>query len=276
MKWLGIILAMVVCSPAVAQQPAPIEVMMLGTYHMGNPGLDLANVKADDVLKPQRQRELESLSSALAEFKPTKIMVERQVETADLIDSRFSDFTVQDLGKVRNERVQIAYRLAQRLGLKVVYGIDEQPAEGEPDYFPFDKLAAWAKANGREAQLNAELEKAKAVVGKIEKLQAEGSVAHVLADLNRPEQAVQDQGWYYDVLRYGDTNRQPGAELNAYWYMRNAKIFAKLMTVAKPGDRILVVYGAGHSYWLRHFAATTPGYRSVDPVPFLKKAERRR
>jgi hypothetical protein len=56
------------------------------------------------------------------------------------------------------------------------------------------------------------------------------------------------------------------------WYLRNAKIFAKLINVAKPGDRILVVYGAGHGYWLRHFAATTPGYTSVDVTPYLKRA----
>ena len=108
---------------------------------------------------------------------------------------------------------------------------------------------------------------------KIELLQAEGSIAHVLANMNRPEQAEKDQRWYYGVLRYGDTDRQPGAELNAYWYMRNAKIFAKLMTVAKPGDRVLVVYGAGHNYGLRHFARTTPGYVNVDPTPYLQKAD---
>jgi len=36
-----------------------------------------------------------------------------------------------------------------------------------------------------------------------------------------------------------------GAELNAYWYMRNAKIFSKLMTASRPGDRIVVVLVAG-------------------------------
>jgi hypothetical protein len=56
------------------------------------------------------------------------------------------------------------------------------------------------------------------------------------------------------------------------WYLRNAKIFGKLMTVTNPGDRVLVVYGSGHNYWLRHFATETPGFRNVDPRPFLHKA----
>jgi hypothetical protein len=274
MRWLMGIAAVVTAGQAVAWEPeANVEVLVLGTYHMDNPGLDLANVKADDVLKPQRQKELEALSAALAEFRPTKIVVERIAKTPELLDHRYAEFTPADLGKNRDERYQVAYRLAHRLGQKTVYAIDEDPGEGEPDYFPFGKVVEWAKANGKEAALNAELDRAKAIVERINQLQAEGSIAYVLADMNRPEQAEQDQGWYYNVFRYGDTDKQPGAELNAYWYMRNAKIFAKLMTVAKPGDRVLVVYGSGHNYWLRHFAGTTPGFRNVDPTPYLKKAD---
>lgn len=270
---IGIAALLATGQAVAADTPKPIDVMVLGTYHFANPGLDLANAKADDVLKPNRQGELEALAVALAKFRPTKIMIERQAKTPDLVDPRFAEFTPAILGQNRDERVQVAYRLANRVGISTIYAIDEQPGEGEPDYFPFGKLVEWAKANGREGQLNAELDSAKTIVARIEQLQAEGSIAHVLLELNRPEQAEKDQRWYYGVLGYGDTERQPGAELNAYWYMRNAKIFAKLMTVARPGDRILVVYGSGHNYWLRNFAKTAPGYRNVDPTPYLEKVK---
>lgn len=272
MRWLIGIASMLTAGQAAAEPAAPVEVMVLGTYHMDNPGLDLANVKADDVLKPQRQKEMEVLAAALAEFRPTKIVVERIAKTPELLDHRYAEFTPAYLGTNRDERYQVAYRLAHRLGHKVVYAVDEDSGPGEPDYFPFDKVVDWAKANGREAELNAVLDKAKGEVARIEQRQAEGSIAYVLADLNRPEQADRDQGWYYGVLSYGDTEKQPGADLNAMWYLRNAKIFAKLMAVTTPGDRVLVVYGAGHNYWLRHFAGTTPGYVNVDPSPYLQKA----
>ena len=273
MRWIMGIAAMFIAGQAAAREPAAnVEVMVLGTYHMANPGRDLANVEADDVLKPQRQQELEALAAALAEFKPNKIVVERVVNDPNLVDRRYEEFTPAELGKNRNERVQVAYRLAHRLGHKIVYAIDEDPGDGEPDYFPFGKVVEWAKANGAETKLNSELDRAKGEVERINRLQSEGSIAHVLANMNRPEQADQDQRWYYGVLAYGDTDAQPGAELNAYWYMRNAKIFGKLMTVAEPGDWVLVVYGAGHNYWLRHFARTTPGYIAVDPTPYLQKA----
>lgn len=272
MKLLGAMLALVAAGAASAQEPAPIEVMIVGTYHMDNPGLDLANVKADDVLKPQRQKELEALAAAFAEFKPTKIVVERIAKTPELLDHRYAEFTPADLGKNRDERYQVAYRLAHRLGFKTVYAIDEDPGAGEPDYFPFGKVVEWAKTNGAEPKLNAALDEVKAEVAKITELQATHSIASVLADLNRPEKDEHAQAWHYRVLAYGDTDKQPGADLNAMWYLRNAKIFAKMMTVAKPGDRLLVVYGSGHNYWLRHFAKTTPGFRNVDPTPYLLKA----
>jgi len=66
--------------------------------------------------------------------------------------------------------------------------------------------------------------------------------------------------FYYGMLAIGDKDMQTKADLNTCWYLRNAKIFGKLMHVAKPGDRALAVYGGGHGFWLRHFASLTPGY----------------
>ena len=259
---------------ASAQPAAPIEVMVVGTYHFDNPGRDLNNPKADDVLKPRRQKELEALASALAEFRPTKIMVERVAKTADLVDPRYPEFTPAELGRNRDERVQIAYRLARRLGHTTVYAIDEQPEGDEPDYFPFGKVAEWAKANQAEPKVNTMMAAGAAIAAEIEKLQASNSIGGALAAMNARETLERDQTLYYGMLAIGDAAQQPGAELNAMWYMRNAKIFAKLMTLAKPGDRVLVVYGNGHNYWLSHFAATTPGYRKVDPTPYLQRAAR--
>ena len=76
--------------------------------------------------------------------------------------------------------------------------------------------------------------------------------------------------FYYELLGFDVGESQPAAELNAYWFMRNAKIFSKLADVAKPGDRIVVVYGAGHKHWLEHLVANTPGYELVDAADWLR------
>ena len=276
MRWVMAAATLAAASSAAAQgpaaAPAPIEVMVVGTYHFDNPGKDINNPKVDDVLKPPRQKEIEALVDALAEYQPTKIMVERVTKTADLVDPRYAEFTRADLATNRDERVQIAYRLAHRLGMPTVQGIDEQPGDGEPDYFPFGKVMAWAEANGAQARMQALLAQGAAISSWIEGLQKENSVSHALLEINRPERTAKDQAFYYELLSIGDTEAQPGADLNAMWYLRNAKIFAKLMKAASPGDRVLVVYGAGHNYWLRHFAGATAGYRNVDPTPYLDKA----
>ena len=271
--WLAALVVMLGAGErARAQSSQPIEVLVLGTYHFDNPGRDLNNPKADDVLKPERQRELQALANALTEFRPTKVMVERVVPAPDLVDTSYAEFTPAKLSENRNERTQVGYRVANRMGLKTVYGIDEQPGEGEPDYFPFGKVASWAKANGAEAELKAMMATGAAAANQIEVLQKTRSIAGVLAYFNRPGITDESQTIYYDALAFGDTENQPGADLNAMWYLRNAKIFAKLQQVAEPGDRILVVYGMGHNYWLRHFARTARGYRNVDPTPYLEKA----
>lgn len=51
--------------------------------------------------------------------------------------------------------------------------------------------------------------------------------------------------------------------------MRNAKIVAKLCDVARPGDRVLVLFGSGHKHWLEQIARGIPGIRVVDAAQYL-------
>lgn len=271
---IGAVLAMAVSSPAAAD-PAPVEVMVLGTFHFDNPGRDLHNIAADDVTAPKRQAELAALAEALAAWRPTKVMIESRSDSPDLVDPRYPAFTTAELTRERNETVQIGYRLARRLDLDAVHAIDEQTGPGEPDYFPFGKVAEFAAANGLQPRIDALMAKGAAITAATQRKLPNANIAELLIDHNDPDGAASRIDIYYELLPIGDTNQQPGAELNAMWYMRNAKIFAKLIKAAAPGDRILVVYGSGHNYWLRHFASSTPGFRSVDPVPYLKAAARR-
>jgi hypothetical protein len=271
MKFLTAVAAIVGGFAAGAALAAePVEVLVLGTYHLDNPRRDLHNVDVDDVLQPKRQRELEALADALARFRPTKILIERVSE--DLVDPGFAAFTPEALGEQRDERVQIAYRLAHKLRHRRVYAINEREGPGEPDYFPFPKVEAYAKAHGQEAHLRRLMDEAAAATRATGARQARASIPDLLIDYNRDDGPLSGIGPYYEILRIGGIEDQPGAELNAMWYMRNAKIFAKLMKVAEAGDRLLVVYGGGHGFWLRHFARHTPGFRNVDAIPYLKRA----
>lgn len=263
--------AILLAVPAMAAPP--VEVMVLGAYHFGNPGLDLNNVKVDSVLTPRRQAELERVAQAIGAFKPTHVMVEMQSVAPDLAIAEFTRFDDAMLAKDANEIVQIGYRIARNIGLRTVNGIDEQPKDGEPDYFPFDKVQDAAGKFGQTAQLAASNTAPAAAAKAFEADLATHSVGQMLTRMNTPRTAMTGMDSYYSILPIGDHDNQAGADLNAAWYLRNAKIFGKLMSLVKPGDRVLVVYGSGHGYWLRHFASETPGFRFVDPRPYLAKAQ---
>ena len=251
----------------VARDPQ-VQVMVLGAYHFGNPGLDVANVKADDVTAPRRQQELADLTRQLAKFAPTKVMVEMVPAKDSAKIDAYEKFSSADLLKDKNEITQIGFRLARHLNHESVYAIDEQ--SDSFDYFPFDKVQAYAKARGIDPELNALTERWSNQAKKFELAQKTNTISQLLRILNAPEQIQRDQNQYMAILRFGHGSEWPGADLNAAWYLRNAKIHSKLMKLATPGDRIVVIYGAGHNYALRELVKTTPGYRLVEPLLYLR------
>ncbi len=268
------VLTVISFSPAIHSQTnakvaAPIEVMIVGAYHMGNPGLDVNNIKVDSVLTPEKQKQLEEVANRLAKFKPNKIAVEMTSDKPEMTAKNFEKFAPASLKTDANEIAQIGYRLANQLGHKVVYAIDEQSET--IDYFPYDKVQTFAKANNQTGLMEGGSAWGKKFSVDFEKAQKTKTVRQLLLQINQPQQAKDEmQAFYYPLLGVGDQKSLVGAELNAAWYQRNAKIFAKLNLVAKPGDKILVLYGAGHNYWLRHFVNEMPGYKLVDVLPYLK------
>lgn len=257
-----------------APADAPVEVMVLGTYHFNNPGLDVVNIEADDVLTPQRQAELQALTDALARWQPTRILVEAQPDTADLHMTSYTERAAQRVAEDRNEHFQIGYRLALQLGLENVYGFDEHGDDDEPDYFPIQAVQEYAASHGMMEQFGAVMGWAEAAITEVSADDGECSIANNLLAHNDPAFIADGHSRiYYGMLQFGDADQQPGAELNAYWFMRNAKMFAKAGLIAQPGDRVLIIVGSGHKYWLDQLAANTPGYTSVDPTPYLQEAD---
>ncbi len=108
-----------------------------------------------------------------------------------------------------------------------------------------------------------------------EAAQKTSTVGQLLQRVNDPAGIWGNNDSYYGMLTIGDRDTQTGADRNAMWFLRNAKIFGKLMQIAPPGGstpaRVLVVYGGGHGFWLRHLASLTPGYRNIDVMPYLKR-----
>ncbi len=246
-------------SPATALKP---KVMILGTYHMDNPGQDYANVEADDVLSPRRQSEIADLIARLARFEPTKIAVEYPASEQDALDAEYQKYLDGTYSLSRNEVDQIGYRLAAHLALPTVFAVDE------PGAMDIEGAMSTAVANGQD-DLTAGVESIiQTVTAGSKEIQAEGTVAEILTFHNSSEFDVA-HGLYLLLAEMGTATDQKGAEVVAGWYERNLRVFSNIARLAGPDDRVLVIFGAGHGTVLRDFVLDHPGLHFVDAREFL-------
>ena len=244
------------------------QIMILGSYHMDNPGRDMINLKIPDVCTPEKQTQLQEVSQLLAVFQPNKIALELVADRPNLVSSIYEGFTPAKLLQSRNERDQIGLRLAHQLEHSVVYGINEQSETIE--YFPFKTLQQFAQENNQNTILEPLFSNAEQFKLESEKRHQTATVRELLMDCNTPEYGVAEmKDFYFPLLEVGNLETHPGADLNAMWFLRNAKIFSKLRKIAVPGDKIIVLFGAGHGYWLRQLVQLTPGFELVEPNAFL-------
>ncbi len=230
---------------AQAQSEVRPEILVLGTYHMANPGRDVHNMHADDVLAPKRQQEIAQLMDVLTRFHPTKIAVEAPVDSKQ-VGQRYADYLAGTYTLSTNEVDQIGFRLAKLLGHRAVYAVDESG-----DY-PFERVINWAKGNGRGQQLEA------MEAGTGARVKAEGdflashTVLEMLEYMNADSRVAQDVAMYFAFVPYGDPGDYAGSDLVALWYQRNIRIYHNITAlIDSPSDRILVIYGAGHLGWLQ-------------------------
>ena len=197
------------------------------------------NAEIDDVLSPQRQKEVVAVVDALAQFKPTRVAVGAH---ADELPSRslpgYAQYLAGKHSQNRNEIHQIGYRLASQMKHEHVYGID---ADGE---FPFEALQLYAAANRRAEELQQAVDEIGVRKQRFEERAKTASVGELLREMNEPAHIQEDHAWYMRTLGYGAGKDQPGARLVGSWTARNIEICARLVQLARSGDRIVVVYGA--------------------------------
>ena len=250
----GLILSVFSALPAAAQQSpsARAEVLVLGVYHMANPGHDLFNTQADDVLAPKRQQEIGELIGVLKKYHPTKVAIESDIYSKRA-PTQYADYLAGKYTLTRNEIDQIGYRLAKELGHPAIYPVD---VDGE---FPFQRIVNFAKASGRSKELDALMGE----VGEMVKAQnaylASHTILETLLYMNADDKPVYEMGLYYRLGRFGDVGDWAGADLIADWFHRNIRIYSNILKlVGSPSERVLVIYGSGHLAWLQQDFASNP------------------
>jgi hypothetical protein len=261
--------------------------MLLGTYHMDDPGLDEHDVDADDVLAERRQAELRELADRLAAWRPDRIALERPYDRGEELNDRYAEYRSgersydreerfpsthrernQPASECRSEVVQIGFRLADRLGHERVAAIDEHPDDARYDRDPFEERDVdSARKTGVSPR---DVEEA---IREWEAELADVSLLEFHRYLNEEsELRVSHEDTFDRAIRA--TGGPFGSPIAlASWYDRNVRMVHHLWRTMRPeDDRLLVVVGAGHVRALRHLLRETPTFCPVAPGRCLGEA----
>ena len=258
-------------------------IMILGSSHLANPGVDSVNPKIDDVLAPKRQREIEQLVKQLREFKPTKLAFEIDDSRSAEINATYQDYLNGTYKLKRYESDQIGFRLAKQMGHSKVYCVDyfrDDPIIREDIDERLVNYDAFAETNGQEHLLSSP----SPTEGKITQ-DADGrtwvvrekyeSMIEMYIRINRDEGVRKNLRDYLRIARIGLQDAYPGANWVAhFWYNRNLKTFVNLTRITESEDeRILLIIGAGHLGFLKQIVEDSEVYHIESPLQYLDTGE---
>jgi len=266
------LMASVACfaAPAPATEPQPdADFLFIGSFHMNNPGHDVHNTRVDDVLSAKRQREIADVARLIARFRPTKVMVEADVSSQAKLDASFAASCKGDRAFTRNETEQLGFRIACEQKLPGVIAVDWNDLGPIKDEASVDYPAA-IERHGQQAQRAQDLAIGKALNDEDQRTLDKGTVGDMLLRLNSPEWLRANARSYFRVGLYGTAEDPAGANWDMLWYGRNLTIFNNIVRRTQPGDRVLVIYGAGHGNWLRQLATDSGKYRVQDTQRWLQ------
>ena len=260
--------------PADAGTGPVASMLFVGSYHMANHNRDVHNTRADDVLAPKRQQEIAELARLMERFRPTRIMVERSPSSQAKLDAEFAASCKGTRPLGPDELEQLGYRIACDLGLPGVIAVDWNdlgPIATEDDV---DYIAS-IERHGQQAQRARDMEIGNAQAARDQAVLDNGSIGDMLRYLNSPERLAANAHAYFRIGLYGTDDDATGANWVMLWHGRNLRIFNNIARATSPGDRVLVIYGAGHGNLLRQYAADSGFFRLEDTGRWLRDDDAR-
>ena len=255
-----------------ADEEASIKVMPIGTVHLNNPGRDVNNPQVPDVLTPEKQAELAALRDSLAEFRPTKMAIEIERRHQGAVDSLYrafragtldTSFAVGDFNSPRSEQYQVGFRLAKRLDHERIWAVDHMIP------IKFGRVMSYAKKHDPALLKSMKSFSEGPLMTAIDSLLQNESLGALYRFLNRPSTVEQFRAPYTRFAAAKTDSAFVGADVVATYHKRNLRIFANLMQIAEPGDRIITIFGAGHMPFLRPIIQASPKVELVDPQSYL-------
>ncbi len=251
-------------------------IMILGTYHMDNPGADAVNFESDDVLAPKMQRELQQLVKQLAQFNPDKIAVEADTSLDAEVNAQYQDYLNEVYKPGRSEGDQVSFPLAKEMQHPKIYCVDYF---GRSDKEKIVDVDAFAKTHNQCRLLEKADTRLQSIVQKplatLIELQKTGSVIDMLHFLNQKEtiRVIHEINMLpqFTLAQIGVADQYVGLDWLLGWYERNLKIFVNLTRITESAnDRILLIIGAGHAFLVQQFLEDSGDYIVENTLKYLK------
>lgn len=246
----------------VSAQTKKKQILLFGSFHFENPGLDVAKVNTFNVMTDKSQKELEIITDKIKKFGPDKIFVEWNYQKQDKLDKFYAKNTDSLLKKDADEIVQVALRAAKKLGHKKLYGIDYNDTD-----FPYDSLVKEMKAANQFDLIKKNEETMKHYETDFNTKITKYTLTQLLLDTNK-----QDISWYLQTaIKGGKIDNFVGAFLVSEWYRRNLYMYALIQKLTDSKDnKIMVLLGAGHTSMIKEFVEHNPEYEIVELSTVLK------
>jgi hypothetical protein len=243
----------------------PVRILLIGTVHFANPGLDQFNVTVDDVLAEKRQLEIIEIVDRLVAFAPTTVAVEAMPSGKRV--ARYAQYVAGRHSLDRSEVEQIGFRVARRMRLESVSGIGAEAVFYVPEIEPL------ISEDGPHAGMWAELQRSgREAVTDIETWLRHRTIGEVLYRLNTQAELDRVAAPYSLLARIHSGGNDSGPRMVANWHAWNVRIVKHLMRISRPGDRVLVLFGHGHVPLLRQLLVEDPDVVLVDPLRYLPPA----
>ncbi|WP_444920308.1 DUF5694 domain-containing protein [Microbulbifer sp. CnH-101-G] len=226
------------------------QIMLFGTFHFSNPKRDYVKSEVLDVLTPENQDYLEELTSRLADQSPTHVMLECDPSQQGEINEEFISYLAGKYQLKNNENEQLGFRIAKKAGLNAVLCHDEREVHwnGEALMAYMEKYEP--ERNASNTAFFKELSKE---TGELHKTL---SLKNMLQLHNDPTEDQQNMNLYLMNNDIAAGEAFAGADASASWWHRNFRMYANIQAKAKPGAKIIVIAGSGHTAIMKTLLAT--------------------
>ena len=241
------------------------KISILGTFHFGNTS-DYSSIVIEDLDSENRQLELDNLVEKLAKFKPTKILVEREPSYTDTLTQRLTEYKNGNFKLPNNEIYQLGFRLAKKLELDTIYGIDHQMGLGDQD------LVEFLQNNQLMEKFSEIVKTAQDWANQETKFLKSHTLGESLERLNTSKSDDFNRSMYIDkILNITKSGNSPASDYVSKWYKRNIYIKKNIDDLIEKNDRVLVIIGAGHSAILKDFYKGSEKFEYVEISNIDKK-----